>query len=44
MIVGKSSFKSKSWNKKINSKNTMCAQYECKKTLLQKHDKEKTKS
>ncbi len=44
MIVGESNFKSRSWNKKIKNKNTMRAQYECKKNLLQKHDKNKTRS
>jgi hypothetical protein len=37
----KFSSKSKSWNKKIKSwnKDIMCAQCECKRTLLQKRDK-----
>jgi len=38
------SFKFESWNKKLKSKNTMCAWCECKKNLLQKHDKNKTRS
>jgi len=44
MNEGKLSSKSKSWNKKNRRKNTMCVQCECKKHLLQKHDKNKTRS
>jgi hypothetical protein len=44
MNESKPSFKFKSWNKKIKNKNTICAQCECNKILLQKHDNNKTRS
>ncbi len=44
MNESKPSFKFKSWNKKNKNENTICAQCECNKILLQKHDNNKTRS
>ncbi len=41
---GRPDFKSKSWNKKIKSKNTMCVWCECKRILFQKYDNNTTRS
>jgi hypothetical protein len=41
MNENKCSFKLRSWNKKIKRKNTMCAQCECKRILLQNYNEKK---